>query len=347
MQGTPRTRAQSKEEGVSPTVNLSYGKGKTDVRLEPTSASPVNESPLPPKPKPIKSAAPRVSFNRPLETEPDRAKKAAPKSAAKSQKQMRKPSLPEGKKLSRPSVDSSSVNPTPAQAKPKPKPKPKPRKPPRAELVKEIVDSRKRPREPTPPDDSDFEHSANGKTKTITMHKMSTEETMQLNPVDVVSSEISDIIKEHMSQIEDSSIRRTFSFFREEIATRFLEQSDLVDEHVLLDSSLRKARQNKKNLRTELVDVQQQRDKARIALEKAEKDYEEAEKGRRRLNDINQFLINLEVLRNDSQGEETATDNVLASIAQVAPRVENGGTFAQLRRFNQLLEHMDSRISQL
>jgi hypothetical protein len=78
----------------------------------------------------------------------------------------------------------------------------------------------------------------------------------------------------------------------------------MLDDHILLKASVKKAAAVKKELRVRLLETQRQRQKTREELKRVRANFEREERARRRLEDTHNFLTDLEALRDHIVGSD-------------------------------------------
>ncbi|RIA90611.1 hypothetical protein C1645_875987 [Glomus cerebriforme] len=169
----------------------------------------------------------------------------------------------------------------------------------------------------------------------------------KLNELDVVCDSINDIIAEFLS---DNSFKKEIQYFRKEIESNLLEQSDLLDEQIMLRSSLRQSKTRMNGLRKELLDVQRERDKLNKELANERRTFAKEEQDRKKLEQAHNFLTDLETLReavdaedNMQEDEEGILDGFKGLLVSVTSRK---GSLDVLSRFNMLLEVCEKIIRQ-
>ncbi|CAG8783996.1 10512_t:CDS:2, partial [Gigaspora rosea] len=187
----------------------------------------------------------------------------------------------------------------------------------------------------------------------------------RLNECNVVGNVINDTIEEFLDELDDNKFSKEFQYFKKEVELRLIEQSDLVDEHIALQSSLQKAKSRIRQLRTELLNVQRHHDKVYSELHKERSTFRMDEENRKKLEQIHTFLSDLELLRISVMSRDSAQDmeeddevldgfeGLLASVtsrccdvsnlnmifqSSDSIRITDAGNLGVLRRFNSLLE---------
>ncbi|CAG8576982.1 1563_t:CDS:2 [Paraglomus occultum] len=185
-----------------------------------------------------------------------------------------------------------------------------------------------------------------------------------LNELDVIADGIRKIIEEYLNDIDNDRLRKDISLYEKEVELRLLEQTDLSDDRVALQSRLRKAKSRKATLRKELLAMQKEREQVHAELSKLRAEYEAEEKARKKLEQVHNFLTELELLREsvaaeqknaldvESRHEKDGFEAILSSVTShcsslslsLAPSELNQhaeGNLAVLKRFNDLLEACD------
>ncbi|CAG8560511.1 8126_t:CDS:2, partial [Cetraspora pellucida] len=179
--------------------------------------------------------------------------------------------------------------------------------------------------------------------------------TVKLNECDVIGSAINDTIDEFLDELDDNKFSKEFQYFKQEVELRLIEQSDLVDEHMALRSSLQKSKLRIRQLRTELLNVQRHHDKVNSELHKERSTFRMDEENRKKLEQVHTFLSDLELLRisvmsrDNARNEECEVldgfEGLLTSVASRCSDIPNSGTdvgnLGVLRRFNSLLENCE------
>ncbi|KAL1924829.1 uncharacterized protein VTP21DRAFT_4483 [Calcarisporiella thermophila] len=174
----------------------------------------------------------------------------------------------------------------------------------------------------------------------------------EVNEIDVVGDKIFTAIDEYMVSVEDNLIRKAADLFRKELEIRLIEQSDLLDEHSLLRTSLRRARIHKRQVRQDLLNMQKRREEVLQDLEASRRDFHQEERRRNQLEQAHSFLTDLEILRTsalngdystDARFEKDGVDGLAASLIDrcgsgVDGIPENAGFLGELKHFNDLLE---------
>ncbi|KAF0437097.1 hypothetical protein F8M41_004488 [Gigaspora margarita] len=130
----------------------------------------------------------------------------------------------------------------------------------------------------------------------------------RLNECKVVGNVINDTIEEFLDELDDNKFSKEFQYFKKEVELRLIEQSDLVDEHIALQSSLQKAKLRIKQLRTDLLNVQRHHDKVYSELHKERSTFRMDEENRKKLEQIHTFLSDLELLRISVMSRDSAQD---------------------------------------
>ncbi|CAG8792336.1 15784_t:CDS:2, partial [Cetraspora pellucida] len=179
--------------------------------------------------------------------------------------------------------------------------------------------------------------------------------TVKLNECDVIGSAINDTIDEFLDELDDNKFSKEFQYFKQEVELRLIEQSDLVDEHMALRSSLQKSKLRIRQLRTELLNVQRHHDKVNSELHKERSTFRMDEENRKKLEQVHTFLSDLELLRisvmsrDNARNEECEIldgfEGLLTSVASRCCDIPNSdtdvGNLGVLRRFNSLLENCE------
>ncbi|KAF0437096.1 hypothetical protein F8M41_004488 [Gigaspora margarita] len=194
----------------------------------------------------------------------------------------------------------------------------------------------------------------------------------RLNECKVVGNVINDTIEEFLDELDDNKFSKEFQYFKKEVELRLIEQSDLVDEHIALQSSLQKAKLRIKQLRTDLLNVQRHHDKVYSELHKERSTFRMDEENRKKLEQIHTFLSDLELLRISVMSRDSAQDKeeveilddfegLLASVtsrccdvsnlnmifqSSDSIRITDAGNLGVLRRFNSLLENCENIMRQ-
>ncbi|CAI2186820.1 10093_t:CDS:10, partial [Funneliformis geosporum] len=205
--------------------------------------------------------------------------------------------------------------------------------------------------------------------------------TSKTNNRDLAQSEIGDainhIITEFLVELGNKSFKKEIQHFNKEIELHLLEQSDLVDEQINLQSSLRKSKLRMNHIRKELLDVQRERDRVCKELANERRTFAKEEQDRKKLEQAHNFLTDLETLReaadaeDNMQDEEEILDGFKGLLVSVASRCsdislssssnasvqkgftkgkvsleEASGSLGILCRFNMLLEVCEKIIRQ-
>ncbi|CAG8834102.1 18348_t:CDS:2, partial [Gigaspora margarita] len=173
-------------------------------------------------------------------------------------------------------------------------------------------------------------------------------------------------------ELDDNKFSKEFQYFKKEAELRLIEQSDLVDEHIALQSSLQKAKLRIRQLRTDLLNVQRHHDKVYSELHKERSTFRMDEENRKKLEQIHTFLSDLELLRISVMSRDSAQDKeeveilddfegLLASVtsrccdvsnlnmifqSSDSIRITDAGNLGVLRRFNSLLENCENIMRQ-
>ncbi|KAG0236069.1 hypothetical protein BGW42_004177 [Actinomortierella wolfii] len=196
-------------------------------------------------------------------------------------------------------------------------------------------------------------------------------ETAPLSEMDVIAEAVRAVADQFIDSIQDEAMALELGMFRANLETLLIEQVDLQDDHALLRSSVKKASQLKKELRSRLLAAQRQHQAAREQLERVRADFERQERVRRRVEETHLFLNNLETMCHGSHQVDIADDADPSSlavadilhedgvllklqtlVATVAARSGAGGgssshdssMISQLRDFNRILENVDQAV---
>ncbi|KAG0359963.1 hypothetical protein BGZ54_009757 [Gamsiella multidivaricata] len=205
-------------------------------------------------------------------------------------------------------------------------------------------------------------------------------EDAPLSEMDVVADAVRDVVDKYIDSIEDQNMAKEMMVLRSELETVLIEQVDLLDDHILLRASVKKAAAVKKELRVRLLETQRQRRKTREELQRVRASFEREERARRRLEETHKFLTDLEALRDhvadpDDEEEEDDDDEeedkqtggqgkanlktgLQSLIATVGSRcggrpraTENedsqAGVLGTLREFNRLLEATEKSLQSM
>ncbi|RUP45034.1 hypothetical protein BC936DRAFT_148703 [Jimgerdemannia flammicorona] len=232
-------------------------------------------------------------------------------------------------------------------------------------------------------------YSAKAKTKPTEMNddagenstkkKILKAATVRINEADVVGSVVAGVIENFAETIRDESMREAIDLFAGEVDARMIEQTDLYDEHILLQQSLRKARMHKRHLRQRLLIAQRRREEIRAELVAAREEFRGTEEDRKRLEQLHGFLTDLEVLRDsvrdgrsdnngnvgerlEASGPKEGIEGLITTVAArsggIGPvsstvidatntsgdTAASGGILDTLRRFNDFLEACDRAV---
>ncbi|GES90360.1 hypothetical protein GLOIN_2v1655488 [Rhizophagus clarus] len=172
----------------------------------------------------------------------------------------------------------------------------------------------------------------------------------KLNEFDIIGDVINETITEFLN--ENNSFKKEIQCFKNEIESHLLEQSDLLDEQIMLRSSLKKSKTRMNCLRQEMLDVQRERDKVRKELTNERRTFANEEQERKKLEQAHNFLTDLETLREavdaegnmqEDQEDEEILDGFKGLLVSVTSRK---GRFDALCRFNMLLEMCEKMIRQ-
>ncbi|CAG8695710.1 6079_t:CDS:2, partial [Funneliformis caledonium] len=187
---------------------------------------------------------------------------------------------------------------------------------------------------------------------------------------------INDIITEFLVELGNKSFKKEIQHFNKEIELHLLEQSDIVDEQIKLQSSLRKSKLRTNHLRKELLDVQRERDSVCKELANERRAFAKEEQDRKKLEQAHNFLTDIETLREavdaeDNMQDEEVLDGFKGLLVSVTSRCsdillssssnasvqkcftkgkvsldEASGSLGILCRFNMLLEVCEKIIRQ-
>ncbi|KAK3815464.1 MAG: hypothetical protein J3Q66DRAFT_209847 [Benniella sp.] len=197
-------------------------------------------------------------------------------------------------------------------------------------------------------------------------------EDAPLSEMDVIADAVRDVVDTFIDSIEDKAMAKELMIMRSELETVLIEQVDMLDDHILLKASVKKAAAVKKELRVRLLETQRQRQKTREELKRVRANFEREERARRRLEDTHNFLTDLEALRDHIVGSDdesadasedertkdheddnlkTGLQSLIATVGSRCGKPATGGNtntpshmLKTLREFNQLLEETGKNL---
>ncbi|KAG0338990.1 hypothetical protein BG004_006982 [Podila humilis] len=136
-------------------------------------------------------------------------------------------------------------------------------------------------------------------------------EQAPLSEMDVIAEAVREVVDKFIDRLEDQALAKDMMIFRSELETVLIEQVDLLDDHTLLRSSVKKAEGVKREIRLRLLETQRQRHQIREKLKTARTNFEREDRSRKKLESTHRFLTDLEALRDlvdDGEGNDNDED---------------------------------------
>ncbi|KAG5437385.1 hypothetical protein PCANB_000816 [Pneumocystis canis] len=187
------------------------------------------------------------------------------------------------------------------------------------------------------------------KTKVpITVHKFFGRSTSSINEIDVVSQVVLELLKYLRRKTESTYAKKVIHAFEEEVAVKFLEMTDILDNYLVLDRAVRKSARNIAHLRNSLFTVRKARNDIAVKIRHLRQRYNDTNNENQALKSIRNFIEEIEILNNKipsnaQHAEKIGIVSLLYSISSFM--TESWGILERLTAFNAFLAKVDKALS--
>ncbi|KAG5519604.1 hypothetical protein PMAC_001759 [Pneumocystis sp. 'macacae'] len=200
----------------------------------------------------------------------------------------------------------------------------------------------------TDDNDHDYDYDETKTKVPITVHKFSERGTGSINEVDVVSQVVLGLLKHLRKKTESAYAKKVIHAFEEEVAVKFLEMTDILDNYLILDRAVRKSTRNIARLRNELYTIRKIRNDTAVKMRHLRQSHNDADNESQVLKSIQNFLEDIEILHNkiSSNTKYTEKAGTVSLLQTVTPfMTKSWGILEYLSTFNTFLKKIDEALS--
>ncbi|KAG4306127.1 hypothetical protein PORY_000115 [Pneumocystis oryctolagi] len=199
----------------------------------------------------------------------------------------------------------------------------------------------------TDTDDEDHDYGYDETKVPITVHKFPERGVGSINEIDVVSQVILVLLKHLRKKTESAYAKKVIHAFEEEVAVKFLEMTDILDNCLVLDRAVRKSAREVAHLRNELFIIRKARSDVAVKIRHLRQRHNDANNESQALKSIQNFLEDIELLHNKITPNRQYTEKTgIVSLLQTSTlsMTETWGVLERLTAFNAFLKKIDEAL---
>lgn len=182
----------------------------------------------------------------------------------------------------------------------------------------------------------------------ITVHKFSERGAGSVNEIDVVSQAVLELLKRLRRKTESVYAKKVIHAFEEEVAVKFLEMTDILDNYMVLDSAVKKSARNIAQMRNELFTIRKARSDTSVKMCHLRQRYNDFNNENQSLKSIQNFFEEIDILHGKipSNVRHTEKTGIISLLNTITPFMgKSWGVLERLTAFNTFLEKVDKVLT--